>query len=276
MSRKTRPNSLSRIAIAAVAISLCVFAWQTWADSGKTALSASASKTPADNLMNVTTPDSIPQVNKRYTGFNMSFNPRMHIPNWVAWELTAPETYGEVKRSSKFASDESVSGSADPWDYNYSGYDRGHMCPAADMKWSAEAMHDCFFMTNMCPQQKQFNSGTWAKLEAKCRQWARNDSAIIIVCGPVLTDPITETIGDTHVAVPKRFFKVVLSPHAKPAARGIGFIFNNGSNPGGMQQCAVTIDEVERVTGLDFFAALPDDIETMVESQCDFPSWPRH
>lgn len=276
MARKARPNSLSRIIIAVVAISLCVFAWQTWADSGKTAISASASNTPADNLMTVAVPDSIPQIDKRYTGFNLSFNPHLHIPNWVAWELTATETYGEVKRSSKFVCDETVSGSADPWDYNYSGYDRGHMCPAADMKWNPDAMRDCFFMTNMCPQQKQFNSGTWAKLEAKCRQWARNDSAIIIVCGPILTDPITETIGDTRVAVPKRFFKVVLSPHARPTARGIGFIFNNGSNPGGMQQCAVTIDEVERITGLDFFAALPDDIETIVESQCDFPSWPRH
>ena len=86
------------------------------------------------------------------------------------------------------------------------------------------------------------------------------------------TDPIREFIGDTRVAVPKRFFKVILSPNANPV-RGIGFIMPNDKVPGGMQVAAVSIDEVERQTGHDFFSALPDDIENEVEQQCDFHYW---
>lgn len=146
------------------------------------------------------------------------------------------------------------------------------MAPAGDMKWSDEAMRQTFFLTNICPQMKSLNTGAWKRLEEKCRQWAKADSAILIVCGPVLTDTLKEYIGDSRVAVPERFFKVVLAPYANPV-RGIGFIMDNGRVEGGMQSAAVSIDEVERVTGHDFFACLPDEIETKVEAECDFPFW---
>ena len=146
------------------------------------------------------------------------------------------------------------------------------MAPAGDMKWSDEAMRHTFYLTNICPQMKSLNTGAWKRLEEKCRQWAKADSAILIVCGPVLTDSIREYIGDSRVAVPERFFKVVLSPYTNPV-RGIGFIMENGRVEGGMQRAAVSIDEVERVTGHDFFAWLPDDIEKKAEAECDFPYW---
>ena len=209
---------------------------------------------------------------KNYLGMNISFNPQAHEPNWVAWELTREETEGTVDRAKTFLTDESVPGCADPWDYNYSGYDRGHMAPAGDIKWDSQAMKESFYMTNICPQLNSLNSGAWRTLEEKCRVWAQADSAIVIVAGPVLTDKLTETIGDSRVVVPKRFFKVVLSPYSNPP-RGIGFIMNNGKVAGGMQQAAVSIDEVEKITGHDFFSALPDDMENAVESQCDFNHW---
>ena len=98
------------------------------------------------------------------------------------------------------------------------------------------------------------------------------DSVLYIVCGPVLTDELTERIGATGVAVPQRFFKVIVAPYADPP-RGIGFIMPNGAVKGGMQQAACSIDEVEAITGLDFFAALPDTIENAVERQCNFNQW---
>lgn len=207
-----------------------------------------------------------------YVGMNISFNPKAHVPNWVAWELTGEEAKGTLPRGQKFVTDESVPGCADPWDYSYSGYDRGHMAPAGDMKWDKKAMAESFYMTNICPQLNSLNSGAWRTLEEKCRVWAQADSAIVIVAGPVLTDKLTETIGDSHVVVPKRFFKVVLSPYSNPP-RGIGFIMNNGKVAGGMQKAAVSIDEVEALTGHDFFSALPDDVESVVESQCKFNDW---
>lgn len=229
-------------------------------------------KIDALSLLSVRTNPRLKSQEIEYEGFNMSFNPEAHEPNWVAWELTAQETTGSIPRYNKFSADPSVEGSAEKWDYNYSGYDRGHMAPAGDMKWSEEAMRQTFYMTNICPQAKSLNTGAWKRLEEKCRQWARADSAIIIICGPVLTDSITEWIGDSRVAVPERFFKVILSPGANPP-RGIGFIMPNGSLPGGIQKAAMSIDDVEAITGHDFFSALPDSIENAVESQNDFHFW---
>lgn len=219
----------------------------------------------------VTAPGTPEQI-VRYSGMTVSFNPSLHIPNWVAWELTADEANGTEPRAQKFIADEDVAGCADPWDYSYSGYDRGHMAPAADMKWSAEAMRQSFYMTNICPQAKALNSGAWRKLEEKTRQWAMADSAVVIVAGPVATPPFEEYIGDSRVAVPKKFFKVILAPYADPP-RGIGFLMPNGRVPGGMQNAAVTIDSIEALTGHDFFSNLPDSIESVLESQCNFNIW---
>lgn len=215
---------------------------------------------------------SLPQYIVEYTGMKLSFNPEAHVPNWVSWELTGKEAMGNIGRKDKFMADERVPGCAETYDYSYSGYDRGHMAPAGDMKWDKQAMEESFYMTNICPQDKALNTGAWRTLEEKCRVWAKADSAIVIVTGPVLTDKLTETIGDNHVVVPKRFFKVILSPYANPP-RGIGFVMNNGTVKGGMQEAAVSIDEVEEITGFDFFSTLPDDIENKVESECNFHQW---
>ncbi len=241
-------------------------------------IEATADKAPKNNsqkfgnLEKVITPGYLSSQVVNYEGYTLSFNSKMHIPNWVVWELTDREATGTVPRKDNFRGDDNVAGSSEKWDYSYSGYDRGHMAPAGDMKWSKKAMDESFYMTNMCPQAKTLNTGAWKRLEEKCRQWAEVDGAIIIVCGPVLTDPIEEYIGDSRVAVPQRFFKVILSPYVDNP-RGIGFIMPNGKVPGGMQAAAVSIDEVERVTGLDFFSSLPDEIENNVESQCKFHYW---
>jgi len=228
----------------------------------------------AYNLEYAVTNPSLSQEIVHYTGMTVSFNPDMHVPNWVAYELTADEASGTEPRAKNFMTDPDVYGCATPADYRNTGFDRGHMAPAADMKWSSQAMQESFYMTNIAPQDNKLNRGAWGKLEEKCRQRARRDSAIIIISGPVLTDPIEMHIGDTGVAVPARFFKVILSPYATPPT-AIGFIMPNGSVPGGIQTCAVTVDEVEAVTGHDFFNALPDDIENQVESQVNFNRWSR-
>lgn len=269
--RKKQSGGLSLGSILLIAaIGLVIFgAWKLCARPSTPSYHPS---TPADSLTKVVTEKSLPEQIVEYPGMTVSFNSRMHVPNWVAWELTADETAGEEPRAKSFYNDPTVEGCPETYDYSYSGYDRGHMAPAGDMKWSKDAMRSSFSLANICPQVKSLNTGAWKRLEEKCRTWAQADSSIIIVCGPILNDPIREYIGDTRVAVPKRFFKVILSPRANPA-RGIGFIMPNDKVAGGMQATAVSIDEVERVTGHDFFASLPDSIENIVESQCDFHLW---
>lgn len=224
------------------------------------------------NLMKVVTNPTVPSQLKSYKGMDISFNEKCHIPNWVSWELTDEETMGDVPRKDKFMSDPDIEGCPDSWDYSYSGYDRGHMAPAGDMKWDSKAMEETFLMSNICPQVNALNTGAWKNLEEKCRLWAQIDGRIYIVCGPIIDEKPMELIGDSKVWVPSKFFKAIIAPYSNPA-RGIGFIMPNEKVKGGMQPCAVTIDEIERITGHDLFPALPEDVETELESQCNFHQW---
>lgn len=228
---------------------------------------------PVSDLTIVHNSNQAPSHLVYYTGYTTSFNPEKHIPNWVSWELTKDETLGGVGRYNKFYADPGVEGAAESYDYNYSGYDRGHMAPAGDMKWDALAMKESFSTANICPQAKPLNTGAWKTLEEKCRTWAVADGRVIVVCGPVPDKTPLEYIGDSRVWVPRRFFKVVLSPDANPP-RALGFIMPNKKVKGGMDATITTVDEVERITGYDFFAPLPDDIEDQVESQSNIHKWP--
>ena len=224
-------------------------------------------------LLKVETAPGLPEQIVEYSAFTVSFNRDMHIPNWVSWELLGEEVNGENARTNKFYQDPKVDGCPTTNDYRGSGFSRGHMAPAADMKWSAQAMRESFSMANICPQLQVLNGGAWGKLEDKCRQWAEKDSALIIIAGPVLRNPAPdEFIGDNEVAVPKAFFKVILSPWANPP-RGIGFIMPNGRVNGGIQAAAVSIDSVEALTGHNFFPTLPDSIQNLIESQVQFHKW---
>lgn len=220
----------------------------------------------------VSLPKGTPSQVKEYTGFTLSFNHKNKTPNYVAWELLKKETDGQTSRTDNFWTDSEIAGCPSTSDYSRSGYDRGHICPAADQKWSPEAMNDCFVMANMCPQTHALNAGAWATLENKERQWAQRDSAIIIVAGPIYSDSDKETIGQAKVRVPGAFFKAILAPYL-PKPRAIAFVYPNMAAPGNMQQYTMSIDDLETLTGLDLFHNLPDDIETEVEATFSFKEW---
>ena len=225
----------------------------------------------ANGLTDVKLPTGMKNVVCQYSGFTSYFNPDTHIPNCVAYEIIESETTGDEPRKKSFEADHTIDGCAESSDYRNSGYDRGHMAPAADMKWSKEAMEESFLMTNICPQVKSLNSGIWHRLEQRVREWAARDSSIIVVCGPIFTPgkPV-EQIGEIGVAVPHRFFKALYAPGRNI---GIAFIFDNDKVKGELRKYAVTIDSVERETGLDLFYNLPDDIENEVENQCNYKLW---
>lgn len=218
--------------------------------------------------------DGVPEQLVDYEGFRLSFNKENKTPNWVAWELLGSETDGSEPRYNGFWQDPAVEGCPSTSDYSRSGYDRGHLCPAADQKWSHQAMVDCFSLANMAPQDHSLNSGAWSTLEKKERQWAQRDSAIVIIAGPIYENTDTKRIGEAGVRVPGAFFKVIIAPYLDEP-RGIGFVYPNMSSPGNMQDYVMTIDEVERLTGIDFFYNLPDDIEEKIESSTSFKEWDR-
>ena len=207
-------------------------------------------------------------------GYTTSYNVDTRTPNWVAWHLTANHTNGPAKRKGIiFQADEDIPAPrVDTYDYMRSGYDRGHMCPAGDNHWSQKAMEQSFLMTNVCPQVPALNSGLWNTIEKQCRAWAQEYGDVYIVCGPIYFNQKHKTIGKNKIQVPEAFFKVVLRLKDEPKA--IGFICRNASAKGRKKTDYVnSVDEVERITGMDFFSQLPDDIEQQIEGQADIKDW---
>ena len=204
--------------------------------------------------------------------YTVSFNEKMNIPNWVAWSISKEELIERESRTNKFEPDPALPEhlAVTTEDYTNSGYDRGHMCPAADNKYHWRAMDECFYMTNICPQNHNLNAGVWSSLENQCREWAEEGHTVYIACGPIINAKTkARYIGSEHkVRVPDGFFKVVIYGLESGNPQAAGFVFENkavGKKSLGNYAC--TIDEVEKITGFDFFYRLEDEVEERLESK---------
>jgi endonuclease G len=209
-----------------------------------------------------------------HIGYTVSYNSDWKIPNWVAYELTKEEAEGNISRGRDFTPDPEVSPgmSATKDDYKGSGWDRGHMAPSADMKWSEQAMNESFYFSNICPQNKNLNSGIWGELERRTRDWAKENGYIYVVCGPVVSKK-PKTIGDNNVVVPDAFFKALLK-NDNGNWSAIAFKFaNKKSEHTSLSSYSMSVKDLQTITDIDFFPALPDSIEQNVESQLDFTKW---
>ncbi len=228
-----------------------------------------------DNLLAtiVNSPDSLQEQILVRTAYTLSYNKDTRNPNWVAWCLTREHINGPYKREGlKFMEDLDVPAPrATNMDYTQSGYDRGHMCPSGDNRWSETAQRESFLYTNCCPQLHSLNAGDWNELENTCRQWAEKYSKVWIACGPIYLNKKHKRIGKNKVVVPEAFFKVVLANDN--GCKAIGFIYRNEAGNRPKSSYVNTIDQVERITGYDFFSALPDDIEQQVESRATITDW---
>lgn len=204
----------------------------------------------------------------------ISYNKEYRIPNWVAYQLLSDDMDGNAQRERDFSEDMEVEAKyrVNTHDYSRSGYDRGHMAPAADFSGDPEAKKQTFIMTNICPQNHELNARSWNDLEQRTRLWAHAERGIFVVVGPIVTSSNPKTIGQHQVVVPDAFFRCLLS--LRPGhEKAIGFIYQNTSETQLMSQTCCSVDEVEEITGLDFFAALDDKLEEKLESQFRFQDW---
>ena len=224
-----------------------------------------------DSLMTVGVPHGMSDTLVSYAAFDVHFNCMRGIANCAVYELVNNELNGTGERSGEFMPDPGVEGCPSPQDYAGSGMDRGHLVPAGDLKWNPEAMRQSFLMTNICPMHKALNEGGWAKLEEKVREWTARDSALLVFTGPVVNDGDT-TLANGRVKVPSAYYKVIMAPCVSPR-RAVAFIYPNGHSNGRLLQYAVSVDEVERQTGLDFFPTLPDDEQHRLESTVNLEAW---
>lgn len=211
----------------------------------------------------------------RRIGYTLRYVEKYEQAAWVAYILQADQIEGGEVRENQFMPDPVVkSGTAVTTDYTRSGYDRGHLAPAADFRNSYQVMKETFYMSNISPQAPQFNRGIWLEMEKMVRAWAYKYERIFVVTGPVL-EPGLPTIGRINeVAVPRQFYKVIL--YVKPPyVKGIGFLINNEPSKAPLSSFVVPIDNIEKLTGVDFFPRLPDSIERKVEAKSNAREWYR-
>ncbi|MCB0586576.1 MAG: DNA/RNA non-specific endonuclease [Phaeodactylibacter sp.] len=211
----------------------------------------------------------------RHHYYDLSYSEEHEQAEWVAYRLTREELKKPwVERVDNFRPDPQIeSGSATPDDYRNSGYNRGHLVPAADRAFSEEAIDETFLMSNISPQAANFNKGIWRELEELTRSWAKKNGELFVITGPILTQEPKGKIGENGVSVPAAYFKVLLDAE-EPQVKGIGFVIPNEVSFEPLYRFARPIDEVEKLSGLDFFGELlPADIEKEVESEFNIDLW---
>lgn len=230
--------------------------------------------TQAADYCQVRVPDNKNVKPLRRYAYQSWYSLQMRIPVAVAWYLTGEHTQGSHQRKDQaFHPDDDISNPVTTYDYMQTGYDRGHMCPAGDNKWNAQALDETFLLTNVCPQNHNLNKNDWNDLEKLCRRWARKYGKVFIVCGPVLRGTEHKLIGprQRRITVPEAFYKVVLRMGKNPAA--IGFVYDNKGKHQPMKQAVLSVDEIEKLTGIDFFHQLDDRTELAVEAEADLADW---
>lgn len=230
-------------------------------------------KTPSKNLEIPLYEEAPYKQHIIHKGFELVFNENTRIPEWTAYELTAEETAGTAPRGRHYDIDPDILGvQGNNDDYRNSGWDRGHMVPAGDMKLDAQMMRESFYFSNICPQNRNLNGGDWKTLEELCRFYAQKYGKVYIVCGPIVGNNMFGRLGPHQIVIPDAFFKVLLVETAG-GYEAIGFIMKNEAGHRPLTTYVKTIDEVEEITGLDFFSLLPKKVEIKVESSFNLDVW---
>lgn len=204
--------------------------------------------------------------------FMLSYNEPFEQAEWVAYLLKKSHlTYDDRKRP-YFIEDPKVQTKSADWrNYKGSGYDRGHLCPAGDRRFSEYAYNETFYTSNISPQDRDFNSGVWNELEKQVRRWAKRYGELFVVTGGVLEEGL-EQIGEEDVDVPDYYYKIIARGNAKDL-KVIAFLMPNQESSNPIRHFVVPVDQIEKLTGIDFFEQLPESMEITVESKSTLSGW---
>jgi endonuclease G len=207
-----------------------------------------------------------------HTYYTLSYSEKDEQAEWVAYKLTNKNIDGNIKRTNNFKADRWIkTKSAQLSDYKGSGYDRGHLAPAGSMKINKTSMSESFFMSNMSPQKPSFNRGIWKRLEEKVRYWTVINDSLFVVSGPILDKPLG-TIGGNKVTIPRAYYKTLLG-YKNGKAKGLAFIIPNEKSNTSLYKYVVSIKDVEKITGIDFYHNIDINTQNKVEENKDVKIW---
>ncbi|MDH7445475.1 DNA/RNA non-specific endonuclease [Aquimarina sp. 2201CG14-23] len=217
-------------------------------------------------------PSSTTGVVVSHRNYSFSYSEKHEQPEWVAYELKKEHLSKNEFKRPYFEIDKKVKSSSADWrNYKNSGYDKGHLCPAGDRKFSYDAFEETFLTSNISPQNHEFNAGIWNRLEQKTRYWASRYNGVYVVTGGVLTKDL-KTIGYEAVSVPNYFYKVILD-NSSENPKIIAFLIPNKDTDKPLEDFIVTTDSIEKLTGIDFFSKLKDDTENRLEGSSNKNGW---
>jgi endonuclease G len=215
-------------------------------------------------------PTSTTNVVYNRKGFSFSYSEAHEQSEWVAYELTHKDMVATNYNRPYFNQDPIVSTASADWrNFKKSGYDRGHLCPAGDRKSSKELYDETFFTSNIAPQIPSFNNGVWNRLEQKTRYWTTKYNGLYVITGGVLKGEM-KTIGKEKVVVPNYFYKILMT---KDHTKMIGFLVPHEPSKASLYSFVVTVDEIEKLTGIDFFPELEDVLENKLEAEVSYKKW---
>jgi len=207
-----------------------------------------------------------------HQGYSLSYSEPHEQAEWVAYELKKEHLSRTNFKRPYFEIDKQVKTGAASWrNYKKSGYDRGHLCPAGDRKYSKAAHDETFLTSNISPQRHDFNSGIWNRLEQKVRYWANKNDGVFVVSGGILKGNL-KTIGSEKVAVPNQFYKIILDNNAGKT-KMLAFLMPHKDSKKPLYSYVVTVDEIEALTGIDFFPELDDKTENSLEKSDSYKAW---
>jgi endonuclease G len=237
-------------------------------------LGLTACKPEAPELLVKTTQGIAPPTAQGYlinhTYYSLSYVGTHRQSECAFYWLSPASIQGKQTRTDDFRIDPKVkSNPVSSTAYSGSGYDRGHLCPAADMALNVTAMSETFYMSNMSPMTPSFNRGIWSSLEEWVRDAAIANSGVYVATGPVLAVSCGTLAGG--ITVPCTFYKIAFKDGPNP--KMIGFIMANAGSSLALKSFAVSIDEIERKTGIDFFPQLEDALESQLESKVNLSGW---
>ncbi|PHR71599.1 MAG: endonuclease [Lutibacter sp.] len=208
----------------------------------------------------------------QHQNYTLSYNELYEQAEWVAYELNRTHlTYDDRKRPYFINDPKVLTGSANYKNYKKSGYDRGHLCPAGDRRFSKDAYDETFYTSNITPQKNDFNAGVWNRLEMKTRYWTKKYGKLYVITGGILTKDLP-TIGYEDVAVPKLFYKIILD-YSEPEIKAIAFLFPHQESKKSLHNFVTSIDKIEQLTNIDFFPTLPDELESTLEKSISSKNW---
>lgn len=207
-----------------------------------------------------------------HQNYSLSYSEKHEQAEWVAYELKANHLSRINYKRPYFEIDNAVKTKAAHWrNYKKSGYDKGHLCPAGDRRFTKTAHDETFLTSNISPQKHSFNAGIWNRLEQKVRYWAKKNNGVFVVTGGVLENNL-KTIGSENVAVPKQFYKIILD-NTKGKIKILAFLVPHKESNLPLYKFVVPVDTIETLTGIDFFPELDNKIEDVLEASSAYKNW---